>query len=156
MSVCSLAKPLLTERIMSTEQLYWSSELHCAYFALRVLEKKLDDSEEWGTTIFRWPDLLGGWRYSFQRPVYIGNNGRFWRPLGRIPKGTHIWAHCHSHPVGGYFSKQDTSWARGEHGIDPFINQNTNDADRAGQSSGLVIGFVLKISLDHRRPVTEA
>ena len=31
----------------------------------------------------------------------------------------------------------------------------TNDADHASQSTSLAIGFALKISLDHKRPVTE-
>jgi hypothetical protein len=36
------------------------------------------------------------------------------------------------------------------------IARNTDDAGRGDQSTGLVIGLVLKISLDHKRPVTEA
>jgi hypothetical protein len=36
-----------------------------------------------------------------------------------------------------------------------FIRQNISDANPAGQSNVLAIGFALKFSLDHKRPVTE-
>ena len=100
-----------------TETRYcWRSERHCAYYALRELELKLGENREYGTTIFRWPDPEGGYRYSFQKPVYAGT-GSEWKPLGKVPWGTTEWAHCHTHPNGSYFSKQDTKWARGEGGL---------------------------------------
>ena len=36
-----------------------------------------------------------------------------------------------------------------------FIRQNISNANPAGQSNALAIGFALKFFLDHKRPVTE-
>lgn len=102
---------------------YYNAEKHCAYFALRLLEYKLSEPKEFGTTIFRWR-VGGETRYSFQEPVYSGSSGR-WRPLGKIPSGTEEWSHCHTHPNGSYFSNWDTAWARGESGFDYYKRKFT-------------------------------
>lgn len=100
---------------------YWKSEKMCALYACAALEDKLpgpgqdpDKVKEFGTTIFRWPDEEeGGYRYSYQNPVYDGSSHR-WQPLGVVPAGTEEWAYCHTHPNGTFFSTFDTQIALGE------------------------------------------
>ncbi|TYC48695.1 hypothetical protein FMN50_26965 [Rhodobacterales bacterium] len=110
---------------------YWTSEKRCAYYALKELVLKLPDrpdaaatTPEYGTTIFRWevPGSHDPIRYSFQKPVYKGTKNH-WRPLGKVPSGTEEWAHCHTHPNDGFFSKDDTEWALGNTGFlkIPFV-----------------------------------
>jgi len=105
---------------------YWKSELMCATFALRELERKLPGDfgnpgtmPEWGTTIFRWESddpVDPGWKYSYQ-PIYTNNDSDHWRPVGRVPSFSREWAVCHTHPNDGFFSNVDLETARGERGL---------------------------------------
>lgn len=104
---------------------YYKSEKEAAYWALKALEAKLPaqpmsavQSPEWGTIIFRWPDTMGGHKYSFQDPVYkaITADG-LWQPLGVVPAYSQACAYAHTHPNNLYFSTFDTQTARGERGL---------------------------------------
>jgi hypothetical protein len=104
---------------------YYKSEKEAAYWALKLLEEKLPtspksavESPEWGTIIFRWSDPEGGYKYSFQQPLYkaVTKDG-LWQPLGAIPSFAKAWAYAHTHPNNTYFSNIDLETARGERGL---------------------------------------
>lgn len=110
---------------------YWKSELHCAMFALRELERKLpkpasawdsgssdDTVPEWGTVIFCWESrdtADPGTKYSYQ-PIYTNKEKSNWQPVGIVPAFTKMCAACHTHPNNSFFSTTDTETARGESG----------------------------------------
>ncbi|MPZ58988.1 MAG: hypothetical protein GEU91_21375 [Rhizobiales bacterium] len=105
---------------------YYKSEKEAAYFALKMLESKLPaipksavDSPEWGTTIFRWKDVEGGYKYAFQEPYQAMAKDGLWEPLGRIPSfpEVEVRAYAHTHPNNTYFSNIDLETARGERGL---------------------------------------
>ncbi len=100
---------------------YWKSEIMCASFALRELEKKLSEgTPEWGTTIFCWEDKDSlGQRYSYQ-PIYTTGESHHWRPIGKLPSFAKECAICHSHPSTSFFSSTDLKTARGESGLVRF------------------------------------
>lgn len=103
---------------------YYKSEKEAAYWALKFLEAKLPasptraaESHEWGTTIYRWPDPDGGYKYSFLPITQAFTPDGFWQPTGKLPSGAQACAYAHTHPNDAYFSTIDTETARGERGL---------------------------------------